>query len=91
MSVELYLAFCAAFLLLLVIPGQLSWYFWLHRNDLLAMSVSVFWSRPDGLKTAGGAAWAPQATASVRLAAMDRDRLMAQLRRWAWKPPGQRP
>ena len=27
-------------------------------NDLLALSLAVFWSRPDGLKTAGGAAWA---------------------------------
>ena len=27
-------------------------------DDILAMSMTVFWSRPDGLKTAGGAAWA---------------------------------
>ncbi|MBC2602951.1 sugar-binding protein [Puniceicoccus vermicola] len=27
-------------------------------DDILAMSMAVFWSRPDGLKTAGGAAWA---------------------------------
>ncbi len=27
-------------------------------NDQLAAAVAVFWSRPDGLKTAGGAAWA---------------------------------
>ena len=27
-------------------------------NDLLAACFAVFWSRPDGLKTAGGAAWA---------------------------------
>lgn len=30
-----------ALFILLVIPGQLSWYFWLHRNDLLAMSLAV--------------------------------------------------
>jgi len=29
-----------------------------RANDLLALSLGVFWSRPDGLKTAGGAAWA---------------------------------
>jgi len=27
-------------------------------DDTLAASLAVFWSRPDGLKTAGGAAWA---------------------------------
>jgi hypothetical protein len=27
-------------------------------NDILALSLAVFWSRPDGLKTAGGKAWA---------------------------------
>ena len=27
-------------------------------NDLLASCFAVFWSRPDGLETAGGAAWA---------------------------------
>lgn len=27
-------------------------------NDIIPLSLAVFWSRPDGLKTAGGAAWA---------------------------------
>ena len=29
-----------------------------EAKDTLAAAIAVFWSRPDGLKTAGGAAWA---------------------------------